>query len=639
MLAALAYWPVLQAGFVWDDDDYVTHNETLRSLAGLGRLWFEVGATPQYYPLVHTTFWIEYRLWGLHPAGYHVVNVLLHGLSAVLLLRVLRRLNVPGAWLAAALFAVHPVHVESVAWVTERKNTLSGVFYLAAALAYLRFVAHRGTARPARPAYVAFLVCFAAAMLSKTVTVSLPVALAIALWWQQGGRPTRRDLVPLLPALLIALPLALLTVWVERNVVGAKGADWDLSLLDRAVIAGRALWFYLQKLVWPVDLAFIYPRWNIDASAAWQLAQPAAWLALLGGTWLARARIGRGPVAALVFFTATLAPALGFFDVYPMRYSFVADHFQYLASLGPIILFAAAWTRFGHRFGVPVILAVLAVLAMLQCHSYRDLETLWRDTIRTNPSCQMAHTNLGELLYSRGEVDAAMPLYTRALELDPNDEVVLYNLGVAYADAGDAAQAERHYERAIAAEPDYAPALINLGKLKEQAGAPDAAVEWYERALRVDPEDPIALLNLGVALGKLGRNDEAAARYRQAIATNPRDAAPRANLAILLMGAGATEEALTEFRAAARCAPDQPVMRFNYANALFAAGQAHAAIVEYRAGLKLAPGDAFAHYNLARLLLQGGDRVGAATHFRAALAADPSLDAARRGLRQALGDG
>ena len=246
----------MSGGFIWDDDDYVQDNLTLRSLAGLGQIWFQPGATRQYYPLVHTTYWLEYRLWDLNPTGYHVVNVILHALSAVLVWRLLIRLKVPGAWAAAALFALHPVHVESVAWITERKNTLSGAFYLSAAWAYLRYEEARSPRL-----YWAALLLFAAALLSKTVTCTLPAALLLVLWWK-GQRPMRRTAVTLVPFFALGVAMSGVTVWMEKHSVGAWGPEWDLSLVERGLIAGRALWFYAAKLLVPLNLTFIYPRWK-----------------------------------------------------------------------------------------------------------------------------------------------------------------------------------------------------------------------------------------------------------------------------------------------------------------------------------------------------------------------------------------
>ncbi len=249
-LCAIFHGPAVGGGFVWDDDDYVERNETLRSAEGLRRIWFDLEATPQYYPLVHTTYWLEYRLWGLDPAGYHATNILLHAAASVLLWRVLLLMGIPGAWFAAAIFGVHPVHVESVAWITERKNVLSAVFMFASALLYLRFSlgdrARRGPRR-VRAEYAGALLLFVAALLSKTVACTLPVLLLMVIWWRRGGM-TRREVLSLAPFLAIGLVLGLLTVYLERHHVEARGADWDLSPAQRCLIAGRAVFFYAGKL-------------------------------------------------------------------------------------------------------------------------------------------------------------------------------------------------------------------------------------------------------------------------------------------------------------------------------------------------------------------------------------------------------
>ena len=254
LLVCLAYLPALRDGFIWDDDSYVTGNPTLRNLHGLYRIWFELGAVPQYYPLVHTTFWLEYHLWGLHPPGYHLINILLHAAAAVLLWQVLRGLQLPGAWLAAALFALHPIEVESVSWITERKNVLSAVFYFAAVLAYLRFAAWavpEGANRRRWRWYFLALLLFLAALLSKTVTCSLPAALLLVCWWKQG-RVRWADVYPLLPFFVVGMGLGLLTAGMEKYHVGAQGADWSLSFADRCLIAGRALWFCADAAEEPI---------------------------------------------------------------------------------------------------------------------------------------------------------------------------------------------------------------------------------------------------------------------------------------------------------------------------------------------------------------------------------------------------
>ena len=319
------YQPVWHGKPIWDDDAHLTP-PGLRSPQGLARIWIEPGATQQYYPLVHSIFWVEYKLWGDTTLGYHLINILLHAFSALLLWKILRRLQVPGAYLAAAIFALHPVCVESVAWISEIKNTLSGAFYLGAALVYLRFDRTRNW-----KFYFLALGLFLLGLMSKTVIATLPAALLVVFWWQRGKLSWKQDVLPLIPFFVVGMGAGLFTAWVEWKFVGARGSAYDFTFIDRVLIAGRVIWFYLGKLVWPVDLIFIYPRWQVSQTVWWQYLFPITALLVSVGLWLL-SRWNRAPLAAWLFFVGTLFPALGFFNVYPFCYSFVADHFQYLAS-------------------------------------------------------------------------------------------------------------------------------------------------------------------------------------------------------------------------------------------------------------------------------------------------------------------
>jgi Flp pilus assembly protein TadD len=501
LLVLLAYLPALHGGFIWDDDAYVTNNLTLHDLGGLQRIWFEIGAVPQYYPMVHTTFWLEYHLWGLHPFGYHLINVLLQATAAMLLWRVLLRLRIQGAWLAASLFALHPVGVESVAWITERKNVLSAVFYFTAALAYLRFAAWEEPGGPNRLRwrwYRVALVLFLAALFSKTVTCSLPAALLLVCWWKQGHVP-RRDVWPLLPFFALGMGLGLMTAWMEKFNVGAQGAEWSLSLADRCLIAGRALWFYAGKLAWPAPLTFIYPRWKIEPAAWWQWLFPMAAAGVVAGLWLARRRLGKGPLVAVLFFAGTLGPALGFVDVFPMRYSFVADHFQYLASVGLTTLCAAGLVRIP-RIIPAALIVLLGVLTWRQAGIYRNLEILWRDTLAKNPDCSMAYNNLGSLLYDQGHMEEAMEYYRKAIQIDPNNCEAFINLGIAFAARGESDKAIESYRRAIQIHPNDCDTLNNLGSTLAREGRIDQAIKNYRQAIQINPNHCSALNNLALLL-------------------------------------------------------------------------------------------------------------------------------------------
>ncbi len=581
LLAVLVYLPAMQGGFLWDDDDYVSENETLRSVEGLARIWVEPGATPQYYPLVFTTYWLEYRAWGAAPAGYHAVNALLHAVAAVLLGFLLRRLAVPGAWIAAAVFALHPVHVESVAWITERKNVLSGALYLGAALAWWRSV------ESSRRFPALAFVLFAAALLAKSVTATLPAAFLLVIWWKRG-RIGRRDGLVASPFFALGLAAGLTTLAMERSVVGATGADFDLSFAERLLIAGRAIFFYVGKLVGPVDLAFFYPRWTIDAGSAAQWAWPVGVMAVIGGLAVLAGRAGRsarGPAAgpsassagrgalvAVLFFAGTLFPALGFFDVYPMRFSFVADHFQYLASIGPIAGLVAAgalgFRRASRRGGggagglgrsvTLLILATLATLTGRRQAMYRDVETLWETTLRANPEAWLAHNNLGTLRQEQGRLDEAMVHYRRATEIAPNDPLGWDNIGNVLHLRGEVNAAVASWREALRADPDLVETRNRLATTLTAAGSLDEAAAELSEAIRRRPDYPPSHLHLGQVLLRQGRPDLAARQYARAIQLAPEFAEAHHDLGVSLAQGGAETRALAAFREAIRLQPDWP---------------------------------------------------------------------------------
>jgi Flp pilus assembly protein TadD len=543
LLAIAAHLPAVRGGFVWDDDAHVTASPVLENVQGLVRIWTDTGATPQYYPLTHTSFWIERRLWGLWAPGFHAVNLLLHAGAAVLLSRALARLGIEGAWLAGAIFAVHPVHVESVAWVSERKNVLSGLFYFAAAVAFLawRDTPPREAARRLKLS-ILLGAMFACALLSKTVTGSLPIVLAIVLGWKFGR--VRRDEAFVLSAMALAAACAgALTAALETYQIGAVGQDWSLSPLERVLVAGRAVFFYLGKLVWPKDLSFVYPRWSVAADSLGDWSFPIAAATATAALWALRRRIGSGLLAAWASFVVTLGPALGFYDVYPMRYSFVADHFQYLASAAPIAAAASLAAsqgrklraRLGRRMGLLVpasaglLLGALGLASAVRCGAFRDEESLWRDTLRKNPSAWMAHNNLGILL----------------------------------AMAGRTGEAEEHFRAAIALRPTHASAHSNLGYLLLSKGDPDTAVVHLREAVRLDPQNLASRLHLGDALARVGRFEEAILHYRVARVLDPTNAALRYNLGTLLARTGRLEQGIAELREAVRLDPQLPGAREN----------------------------------------------------------------------------
>jgi hypothetical protein len=433
LLVFLAYLPALRGGFIWDDDSWTTNLSALfQDTSGLRLIWFQPTALQQYYPLSGTTFWLDYQLWKFWTLPYHVENVLLHALAALLFWRLLLRLQLPGAWLASAIFALHPVMVESAAWITERKNVLSLVFYLGALLAYGRYAqwvtrtgeiaplpdSSRSTWRPSLFYGLAF-VLFLGALLAKTTTFSLPAAILLIGWWQRGQIRWRADVLPTLPFFALALGLCTVTAWLEKYHVGATGSDFALTFPQRCLVAGRAFWFYLGNLFWPANLCFVYPRWQPNPDLGWQWLYPVTAIGTLFTLWLIRGRIGRGPVTALLFYVGTLFPVLGFMNAYGMRYSFVWDHWVYLPALGIIALVAALVMRAAESLRTPavvygfaaIVLPVLALLTWRQAGMYTDMETLWRKTLARNPDSSMAHNNLGILLRNQGHIEEAMEHY------------------------------------------------------------------------------------------------------------------------------------------------------------------------------------------------------------------------------------
>jgi tetratricopeptide (TPR) repeat protein len=529
----LVYSPALRGGLVWDDDHHLPP-PAMQSLHGLGRIWGELGATQQYYPFLYSAFWLEHRLWGDATLGYHLVNVFGHAAAACLFALLLRRLAGSflrgGEWLAALLFALHPVSVESVAWISEQKNTLSTVCYLLAALAYLRFDEDR---QPRT--YALALGLFVLALLGKTVTASLPAALLVAFWWRRGSLSWKRDAVPLLPWLGLGAAAGLFSGWFERVYVGAHGDIFDLSAAQRGLIAGRAIWFYLGKLLWPANLAFIYPRWTVDPAAAWTWLFPAAALALLAFLWRFRTR-NRAPLAALLFFGGTLFPTLGFLNVYPFRFSYVADHWQYLASLGIFALAAGGWARWGRtpaaRAAALLVLAVLGVLSWRQARMYSDIDTLYRTTLEKNPDCWLAHNNLANRLLAEGRIGEAIGHYQAAARLDARDPESWDNLGLALAAAGRRPEAAASFEAALRLRPDYPEAQYNLGLVLSDAGRLPEAIGHYEAAQRLSPGRAEIHNSLGAALARSGELPAAIAQFEAALRLEPGNVQARANLAL-----------------------------------------------------------------------------------------------------------
>ena len=570
-----AYRPAWNGGFLWDDDVYITNNELLTAPDGLRRIWFSLDSPSQYFPLVYTTFRIEHALWGLNPTGYHWVNLLLHIANALLVWAVLARIKIPGAWLVGAIFALHPVQVESVAWITERKNVLMGFFFLLTLLAWIAFVDER-TKRPWL-FYGLALILYLLALSAKTTACTLPAALFLILWLQRKPISWKR-IFQIIPFLVLGLAMGALAIWWERYHQGtSRGIFTFLSPVERVLVASRAVWFYLSKLVWPSNLTFIYPRWDISPAHpldyVWLLAGFIACVAI----YFLRRYFGRSVEVAAAFFVATLSPVLGFIMLYTFRYTFVADHYQYLACIGPIALASAGVVTLADTFKngrtliLSVVLCVVALLATLtwrQAAMYGNIETLWRTTLARNPDCWMAHNNLGIVLFQKGKLDEAIAHYRTTLQMEPKFWDADYNLGSAL-----------------------------LGK-----GQVDEAIFYCDKAVAMEPNDPDARVALANALLEKRRIDDAIVHYQKAVAIRPDYFLARYGLGHALLEKGELGAAIDHCRAALLIQPNNPDCHTILAIALDQTGQAAEAIQHYKNALKISPQSVSALNNLAWLL-------------------------------------
>ncbi|PYL82000.1 MAG: hypothetical protein DMF23_13365 [Verrucomicrobia bacterium] len=567
----MAYRPAWNGGFLWDDDAYITNNELLTAPNGLRRIWLSFDSPSQYFPLTYTSFRIERALWGLNPSGYHWTNIFLHVANALLVWRLLARLKLPGAWLAAAIFALHPVQVESVAWITERKNVLMGFFFLLTLFAWIAFT-DESTRRPWR-FYVLAMILYALALSAKTTACTLPAALLLILWLQKKPIGKRR-LIQILPFLILGFSMGLVAVWWERYHQGTHGPLFALSSLERTLVASHAVWFYLGKLLCPSNLIFIYPKWTIAATRALDYTWLLAGVALCFAIYLARRYLGRGVEVAAVFFVATLSPVLGFIMLYTFRYTFVADHYQYLACIAPIALFSAGTANLAGVFtrARPFILsaaacaaAVLWALTWRQSAMYGDIEALWRTTLAKNPNCWMAHNNLGIVLFQKGEIDEAVSHYRITLNLQPDFWDADYNLGTALLKKGEIDEAIAYCTRAVTIAPNDPDAQVALGNSLAQKERVDDAIAHYKKALAIRPDYFIAHYALGHIFLEKGEIDAAVFHSRAAVSIQPQNTDAHTNLAVAFDEKGQIAEAIKQYEQALEISPQSVAAANNLA--------------------------------------------------------------------------
>jgi tetratricopeptide (TPR) repeat protein len=633
LVTLAAYSPVFRAGFIWDDDGHVTR-PALRSLSGLGRIWTQLGATQQYYPVLHTAFWLEHRAWGDAPGPYHVANILAHSVAACLLALLVESLLAIGstgafreagnrrlaAWGTAMLFALHPMGVESVAWISEQKNTLSAVFALGAAVVYLRW------GRSGRVGgYAAASLLFAASILTKSVTVTLPAALLVLLWWREG-RLEMRDIARMTPWLLAGAAMGSVTAWVERTYIGANGVSFTLGAAAKAALAGRIAWFYAATWAWPRELLFVYPRWSaVGAPREWMGTVGVLGVIGLGFAWCRRSR---GPLAATLLFLGILFPALGFFNVYPFVFSYVADHFAYLATAvldGALAIGIAGWMLCDdRRLSVAYVSMIAAITAVCAAATYRDAgpyvsaEALYRRTLAGNPDAWLAQGNLGTILLDRGAIPEAIEHLKRARELNPLYPEPANNLANAYARQRDWDDALPLYAEAVRLRPTYFDAYINWGNALGEMGRYAEAVERYRSALALRPDSAAGFYRLGNAYGNGGDLDSAIGAYARAAALDPAYPEAEANWGLALVENGQVSDAMEHLLRAVALNDQYGEAHAYLGFAYFKLGRMTDAIEQYERALRIEPGSAEVHYNLATALKAAGRLPEAEAQFEAA---------------------
>ncbi len=600
----LVYLPAWNGKPIWDDDFYVTNNPLLTAPDGLRRIWFSTDSPSQYFPLTYTVLRMEHSLWGLNPAGYHGVNILLHAINALWVWLLLKRLSVPGAWLAAALFALHPVQVESVAWITELKSVLSLFFILLTLFCWIELIGERAK----RFWYWLALVFYALALFSKTTACTLPAALLLILWLKLKPIDWRR-LAQMVPFVAMGLGMGLLTIWWERFHQGTQGKQFSLGWPERILVASHAFWFYAGKLFWPVNLTFLYPRWTIEPNRLSAYGWLVMGIGLCAAIYFTRRFFGRSVEVATLFYVATLSPLLGFVMVYTFRYTFVADHYQYVASISLFALAAAGITiafktrPFLKLAGCGALLLTLGMLTWRQAGMYSDLETLWQTTIAKNPNAFLAYNNLGIILSGRGQMDAAIAEFQKALEINPGFFEAQSNLGNALLQKGQVAEARDHFEKAVEIDPDSPISHYNLGNALLRMGQLDGATAQFRKALEIQPDYAEAHNNLGVALLRNGRPDqEVMIQFQEALKINPDYAEAHYNLGAVFGVRGRLDEAVAQYRKAIQLKPDYADACGNLANVLATQGKFDEAVKTYQQTLELVPKSAQAHFRFGQAL-------------------------------------
>jgi hypothetical protein len=515
LIAAAGFWvfsPALRGDWLMDDDFYLTQNALLNDPARLWKIWFAPGSLTEYYPIEASAQAIQWHFWHMNTLGYHLTNLILHIAGALLVWRLLAKFGLRLAWLGGVLFAVHPAVVESVAWISEFKNTLSLPFFLLSMCAWIDYE-NRGRSRDYFLAFGLFLV----AMLCKISMALFPLVILLYAWWKRG-RIGWDDLKAAAPFFAVSLVLGLTTIWVGdwfREAHLQPTANPEIGgFLSRLALAGLSISFYFSKCVLPVEMIPIYPKWPVDPRS---LISFLPW-PVLGGAifwlWSRRAGWGRHALLGLGFFLINLAPFIGFNSVTYMGFTWVMDHFLYLPIIGLIGLAIAALEQIEGRIssnGRPWLAGMTATtlaLLALESHDYAEIfigpEKLWTYTVKHNPASWLAYNNLGAVFLETGRVPEAIEAYQKALQLNSHSVEAHNNLGLALYQEGRTSEAIGQYEQALKFSPHFGLAHSNLANALSNTGRVREAIDHYEQALLADPNNGDARANL--AKLKTGQN-------------------------------------------------------------------------------------------------------------------------------------
>ncbi len=574
----VAYWPSLSGPFLMDDEPLLSRNEMIRASDGLYRIWFTT--EPQdYWPLTNSSLYLEWRLWGENPLGYRCTNLVLHLASSLVVWIILRRLSIPGAFLAAILFAIHPANVESVAWISERKNTLSMVFFLLSILLFLRnedrqkqSVEPRVSASFSSGFYWLSLVSFVAAMLAKGSVAILPPLLLLLIWWR-GGRIRLIDIVRSVPFFLIAAVLTGVNIWFQKH--GSSVEFRSATVVQRLCGAGGVIWFYLSKALLPLNQFFVYPAWNIDPRTLnWWLPLASA-IGISTILWRAKAyETARGLLFAWAWFAIALIPVLGLVDVGFMMYSLVSDHYVYIAIIAVVAIVAAAWAICHENAASPwnhalkaasaSLVAILVMLTRDQTALYANPVKLYQTTIGHNPNCWMAYNNLGKIWMDlpnaarSGKLDEAVADFDKVIRLNPRYAEGHYNMGLALTVKGQLSESIEEYRKAIEFDPAFVNAYNNLGNVLLQIGQTDEAIKQYQKAIEIAPRYAMAYNNLGFAYYKTDQFDKALPQLQKALKLQPDYGQVYLNLSRTMRRTGRLQEAIDDVLRAANLMPSNP---------------------------------------------------------------------------------